>query len=490
MGNAIYHQGVKKIIQKYWLWLLVLGILFLGGWYRLRYLQAFPPARATYDEEAYLWVGKSLLRTGVPTSWSFVSGYGELEKQKPSIENRVIVGYSLTANGEQPKLANWKSFPKPLTKPQEVSVDGTATHFTIVQPFLDHPPLGGIIFALFDRNQELISGNTIYIRRVAITLALFGLMGVFFLTRELKGTRAGLLALALGALGAGYVISSRLALPENILAAIWPWYLWLATKHLKKPTVIARNLLFLAALLLPLVKVSGVIIPGSVAIYFFQNGKSKQAMALLGTTLLGVFIYLAYGYFYDPASLKAVLSLQGARHFYGPQTVLLKLLQPQVTAPILDGFIFFGWFSFAAALMAKAEKQIQPVLLGILAYLGFFLIFGGEPYPWYQFIVFPLLAICSGVIVDRFWQRPNAGFNLLWFVVVICPYLFYAFTLADWTDVLSQFRLLALIFLLPLMLPDKPWVRKLNRGLLLAALVGGLWLSVRVVNNAPYWWPL
>lgn len=491
MGHALHHQSVKTLSRDYRLLLLVvlMGLVLLGARLRLRFLQAFPPARATYDEEAYLWVGKSLLTTGVPTSWSFVD-YGQLEKGRPLVDRRVE-DFSLAINDGKPTLANWRAFPKPLTKAQEIDVDGVRTHFTIVQPFLDHPPLGGIFFALFDRNRVMTSITTIDIRRVAVGLALVGLFGIFLLVKELVGETAAILAVAFSALGAGYVISSRLALPENILAAVWPWYLWLAYSQLKRPSLWRRNVLLAGALLLPLVKLSGLILPGSAALFYFRSAKHRWALSLLIGGAIGVLLYLAYGYFYDPASFKVVLGLQGARHFYGPQTVLLKILNPLVTAPLLDGFIFLGWFSFIALVFNRDQKESAIVTDAILAYLGFFLLFGGEQYPWYQFIVFPLLAMCAAMVTAMYLDQPSSRFNLLFFLIVLCPYLFYAFDLPDWTAVLTQFRLLALVFLVPLIFPDTGRrMQRINKILMLALLAGALYLSVRVINNAPLWWPI
>jgi len=54
-------------------WLIGAIITFLGAFLRIYNYDSLPPDNWTSDEYAFAWSGMSLLQTGIPTSWSWLS---------------------------------------------------------------------------------------------------------------------------------------------------------------------------------------------------------------------------------------------------------------------------------------------------------------------------------------------------------------------------------------------------------------------------------
>src|SRR3989344_3403790 len=113
--------------------LFVGAILVLGIILRFHNYDVYPQRGATSDEYTYSFLGQSLLTKGVPISWSYFDAY----------KNR-----------------------------EDLTID--KLYFPIVWPYFDHPPLNGLVVALWaiargETTFEQIQLSTIRLVPIALT---------------------------------------------------------------------------------------------------------------------------------------------------------------------------------------------------------------------------------------------------------------------------------------------------------------------------------
>ena len=136
-----------KVIKKHIHLILLIGILFLGLFLRFNNLYTWPRTGATFDEYAWTWQGMNLIQKGVPSSWS----------PHPQYKNAKDIIYR-------------------------------HTHFRIVKPYLEHPPVFGLVagsFALLNGASDMYHLTIVNIRPLAVILGTLSILLVFLLTREL-----------------------------------------------------------------------------------------------------------------------------------------------------------------------------------------------------------------------------------------------------------------------------------------------------------------
>src|SRR3989344_4025422 len=89
--------------------IILFSVLLLGFVLRAHNLSTWPRLGATFDEYAWTWLGMSLIHDGVPSSWSNYAEYADFREYK-----------------EYQNATFW-----------------------IVKPYLEHPPLFGLIAGAF-----------------------------------------------------------------------------------------------------------------------------------------------------------------------------------------------------------------------------------------------------------------------------------------------------------------------------------------------------
>src|SRR3989344_8195322 len=126
---------------------LFVFILFFGLILRYSNFETIPRHGATFDEFAWTWLGINLIQKGVPISWS----------PHPQYQER-----------------------------KEIRYQGAA--FLIVKPYLEHPPLFGMLagsFALINGAKDMYDVTLAKIRPLALILGMFSILAVFLLTNEI-----------------------------------------------------------------------------------------------------------------------------------------------------------------------------------------------------------------------------------------------------------------------------------------------------------------
>lgn len=375
-------KTLNKIRNSHVSWLvLFLGIIFLGIFLRLYNLEIWPRKGATFDEYAWTWQGMNIIQKGVPISWSPHAQY----------ENAHSIIYQ-------------------------------QTHFRIVEPFLEHPPVFGLIsggFALMSGARDMYDVNISHIRPLALILGSLSILFIFLLTTTLYGRSTGLLVSLLYATIPTIVVGSRIVQNENFFIPVWLFVLYMAAKYIKGKKRIYRNIAIFLSFLLILAKIPWIAAGISLFAIFLFHKKYKDAflVALSSTLALGVFGL--YGYFYDWNLFINLWKLQSARYDITFTSIYALFQKPYlVDRYYTDGWIFFGWFSFVLLLLKNPKKNVFI----IAPMISYFLIFlAGVPdeagHGWYRYPFYPFLIISIGLFLNEYFAK-NFLLTFLFLVMV------------------------------------------------------------------------
>lgn len=451
--------------------------LLLSFVLRSRSYWLFPPAQDGFDEFAAAWQGLSLLRTGIPTSWSFHPYY---EKEIAKGKKLDLIGMSIAVDNVSPSIDNFKNFPKPLLLKRELEIDGFRTHFNIVQPDLEQPPLGGMIIAL----APLLKGRSelaqVTLRDIRLPFVYLGVINTFLvilLAKRWYGAKVGLLSGFVYATVPTIVISSRLALPENILAFLLLLFAYLLeTKKTK--------FLYLISFIAPLVRPFGLAIPLAGAAYSFWVERDRRKVItyfLIGGA--SFFVYFLYGLAYDRRIFLDALAFQSQRFFAGPQVFLYKIMIPRITKIFLDGWIIFGWLAvFYMATVSKSRRYLT-LLIGLFSYVLVLTFFGGEDYGWYRTPFYAFLAMGVGYLLDRMIKKSSFFLSFLFILVPLATSLYWGLGWEDWTKQLLFFRIFLGVAVLLLI------SKKTAKIFLSALIILALCLNVLTMKKISLIWP-
>lgn len=349
-------------ISNYIIIALLIAILGFGLFLRYDNFQTLPRHGATFDEFAWTWLGVNLIQTGVPISWS----------PQPQYKQR-----------------------------QEIKYQGAA--FLIVKPYLEHPPLFGLVaggFALFNGAKDMYDVTLAKMRPLALILGIFSITMIFFLAKEVYGVAVGLFASLLYATVPTLVIGSRIVQNENFLIPFWLLSLFLVTRYLKTGRKRLRNIAAVIAGLLSLAKVPWLVIGLSLSMILSFKGKWRDAILVGIITMMIFSAFIAYGIYFDRELFINLLKLQTARYdisFTGFFSIFTDPLL--VDRFYIDGWIYFGWFSMFALL-----RDIKKHYLLIVPFIGYLVLFifaiPNEPaHGWYRYPFYPFLIIASTVLL-------------------------------------------------------------------------------------------
>lgn len=357
-----------------------LFIFLLGFTLRAHNLNTWPRLGATFDEYAWTWLGINLIKEGVPKSWSPHQEYA----------NKKYVEYQKTA-------------------------------FWIATPYLEHPPLFGLIsgsFAMVNGATKMYEVTIDKIRPLALFLGVLSIALIFILTKEIYDKKIALLSSFIFATVPTIVIGSRIIQNENFFIPSFLFSLFLIVKYLKTK----RRIFFFASAilcgLLILAKIPWIAASLAIIMVLFYNKKNKDG--LLALTIGGIFFagFLIYGYFYDWNLFVNLWKLQLERYDLTFNSVFALFTDPfLVDRKMIDGWIYFGWFAFIL-LLIKDFKKNYIVIFGLLSYLAVFIfaIPNEAGHGWYRYPFYPFLAISLAIFIkDYFNKNPILTFLFIIF---------------------------------------------------------------------------
>ena len=346
--------------------LILLGGLFL----RLHDYATWPREGATFDEFAWTWLGMSIIQKGVPISWS--------------------------------------SHPQYKIRTHYIAPGGA--RFWLVQPYLEHPPLFGLIaggYALLRGIPDMYHVQLSVIRELALALGVVSIFLVYLLSESLYGVEVGLLSALFYAIMPSVVIGSRLVQNENFFVPASLLTLFFIHKYLTK-----QNAYYFAAVailcgLTSLAKVPWVAITGSCVLLLFVAKKYASAILL---TLIAVAIFSLfplYGFLWDRSLYLSLWKFQLNRYDLSFDSIFALFREPYlVDRYYLDGWIYLGWSAFILLLSEEVRKH-RFIVLGLLGYLFIFIFaIPNEPgHGWYRYPFYPYLAIALAVVGSKYFNK-------------------------------------------------------------------------------------
>lgn len=342
--------------------------------------RTIPRHGATFDEFAWTWLGINLIQKQTPISWSSQPQYKERE---------------------------------------HLIYQGAA--FWIVRPYLEHPPLFGLVsgsFAILNGAKDMYDVTLEKIRPLAIFLGGLSILMVFLLSKEVYGKEVALISSLLYATVPIIAIGSRIIQNENFLIPFWLLSIYLLLKYLKTKKKRFRNLAAILAGLLSLAKVPWLVVGLSLSMILSFRNKWRDAFVVGLTTLLIFSLFIVYGLYLDKDLFINLWKLQVARYDISFSGLFSIFKDPLLVDRFyLDGWIYFGWFSII--LLLKDIRKNFPIIIPFIAYLVTY-IFGipNEPaHGWYRYPFYPFLLISLGVVLRD--EMKKISFVSLFFILIV-----------------------------------------------------------------------
>ncbi len=360
---------------------ILLGILIIGGLIRFNNLSIWPREGATFDEFAWTFQGLSIWEKGIPTSWSPHAAY------KKRVE---------------------------YFNPQ-------GAHFTLVTPYLEHPPLFGLIAGGFARLNGITSFDQVTvskIRPLALMLGILAIFSVFLLASAVYGEVIGLIASGIYAIIPTVAVGSRLVQNENFFIPFFLLALYFGYKYVKHTSQKDLLVTIIICALLPLAKVPWITASIAVMTMFIFSKKWKAALAIGITTTILFSGFIIYGLLLDKEVFINLWKLQLARYSMSFDSLFVMFREPLVDdRTLVDGWIYFGWVSMMLLIVKNLKKNL-PIILGFLSYGAIFVFaIPSEPlHGWYRYPFYPFLAISLAVFLKEYLNK-NYFVTAVFFVV-------------------------------------------------------------------------
>lgn len=361
----------------------VLAILYAGWIARYSHYAQWPREGATFDEYAWPWIGISLFTEGRPMSWSPHQQYNQGE----------IVVYRKNA-------------------------------FRVVTPYLEHPPLFGIVsggYAVLTGASGMYDEqyvNPANLRKLSLFFGMVSIVLLYFFVQSLYGTVTARIAAALYAVTPSIAVGSRLLQNENFMIPIWVLTLLLLKNYLDSKKKI--SLFFVAFLsgIMVLAKIPWIVIGVSACGILVYHRKVKEAALIVLFQIIFLLLFFLWGYYWDWDTFIGLWGLQLSRYNIGLNGILALFTLPHLTDRFfVDGWIYFGFFSIA--LLFKQAKKHVFIIIPFLVYLllYFWAIPGEAAQGWYKYPLYPFLTIASGIVIVDLFANPSL--ISLWYQLLV-----------------------------------------------------------------------
>ena len=422
--------------------LFLLGlILVIAFVLRLDNLYTWPRKGATFDEYAWTWQGINLIKEKVPISWS----------PHPQYKEKKLVIYQETA-------------------------------FYVVKPYLEHPPLFGMLagsYAILNGVSNMYDLDIKDIRGLALLLGVASVFILYFFLKEAYDSKTAILGSLLYATVPSVVIGSRLVQNENFFIPLWLLALFFILKFIKTERTLFRNLAAVLCGLLVLAKIPWAAAGFSIVLIFLFLKRYKDVYKFLLVVAPIALLYFLYGFYYDRDLFLSLWGLQLNRYDLYFNSIYAIFQKPYLTDRFYtDGWIFFGWLTIFLLFLKDFKKNIFL----ILPFLSYFLVFlsaipDEAGHGWYRYPFFPFLVASTAIFLREhfaknflmtFFLLVFVGTSLLeltWASVFGFSYPFFRIAILTW-----------LLVLLPYFFNDKKFLK-------LAKISSFLWLGAFILLN-------
>lgn len=423
------------------------------------------PVSEHLDEMLYAWSGIYLIETGTPVSWSTL----DYPKSAEVFKGRI------SFMGGRPE-----------------------TSVTLYKPWLDQPPLFALIVGSFahlynaDRTQFIPSS---YIRIPTVIFGALTSIFVFLVAMRLGGFYLGILAMLVYGTVPIFVIGSRTALPENLIALLFMVEIYLLLLFEK-----AKKSVFLAPIPV-LVGVAGLSKPTGFFLILFaifavflilgKVSQHKRAFIVSILMLLAVLPFLViffwYGLHFDPQIFWRISSIQSNRPV-GFASLAWFFISPAYRTQILiDGWYVFCLLMAVFVLLAQKQDKLKFLSYGFIFWVFVVMFTGGQGdlLPWYRFPVFPIMAILGAWGIVHLLKTANLLNTFLITGLLLSGKALVTNAFRPNLEP-SIFRAYLLILLAPSALNEifqKEWIKYISRVILIIVIIAGFYFNIIYVYN-------
>jgi len=362
------------------------AILGIATALRFHDYTAAPRLRDNQDPLQFAWSGLTLLTKGVPYSWEVMRIYH--------------VDYRLFANG---------------------------TSYDIVHPWLSHPPLLSLLtgaWVYLQGARSLTDVTAQMVRPVGIVLGLVSLVLAYLLGRRILDRPAALIGVLLLAVTPGAVLLGREVETEALMAPLVLLALLMVHRlHTGEGRWPAIATLITCAVLLPLTKITGLVLGASLAGVLLSLGHWRLTLAVVAGSVAGLGLYFGYAAIFDFNLFLAVLR-EWSSHRHGVLAGLDFITDNAgIGSPLHDGVWHLGWLGAAAlVLRERLGPRAQLLAWTLVAYAAGIAVLGDATlqarFGWYRIVLYPLVYLAAGFVFWEVIRRPSLPGLLLIMVLV------------------------------------------------------------------------
>ncbi|MBI2021868.1 glycosyltransferase family 39 protein [Candidatus Daviesbacteria bacterium] len=415
------------------------------------------PGIGHLEEMLFGWSGIYLIETGTPVSWSTLD-YPKWAK--------VFTGKKSLLGG-----------------PPEASVD-------LYQPWLDEPPLFSLLVGYsahkFGANRNDIIPSS-YLRFPVIFIATLTSIMIFLIARLVSGYWTGILSLLIYGITPIMVFSSRLAVPENLIALLFATSVYLLLKYQIKPKFLYLIPIPIMAGIAGLSKPTGYFIT-PLAIYFAYLKKNyKSIVYLILATIPFVAVFIWYGFYYNAEIFMRIASIQGNR------PAGFSALGYLFSTPGYDIFTFYdGWYIFCLLsavvfLFFPKNGNQRFISLAFIYWIILVLLSGGEQdlLPWYRIPAFPMLAILGAWGIQLLFEKVTF-FKTVLAAGLLLGNRYYLVNAFRPNIHAPEFRLIFSALTLPSLfysVHPKLWLERLTKLILIGIIAVGIYMNSVYIYN-------
>lgn len=434
--------------------LVGIAIAALGYFLQLQKFNSFPPPGDTFDELKGAFNGVSLIKTGIPRSWSWFEAYGRF----PVIHVR-------------------------------------NTDLRIVEPYFDDPPLFALLSGYYAISKGMDSLEKIdagVMRWPMLKVGALNIFLLFMLVYLLKGFTEASLAALVYATVPTMVLGARLPIADNGVVTFVLLSLLLFVIYIKKnwyPALIVASVTAAAAFL---IKSTGIFIP---IVLIFLSLLQKRYKAILIISIFAVVsigIWLWYGYYYNWALFTKLVSIYNGRELFSPSQIinLFTVYRIGEKAMSVDGWILWGWISLIGYSFVKNKNEdllsrmVLPVAVG--SYLVFFSIMSGHSKGWYRFPFYPFLAWASATLFLETINNPKFLLTLFFIAIPVSSSYIYGNGEYKWNN--GEVKLYQIFFVSLMSIPmlyeifNKPKFKIAVRAILILAFAIAVFYNIRTIQ--------
>ncbi len=466
---------MKNIILQLIKFFIFLLVVILALVVRKKNYAEIPIPGQSVDEYSYSWVGLSLIKNGMPVGVSGIDGYK----------------YSLSRYVNVDRFFQTVSTGEPLT---------------INYPWMDHPPLLGLItggYAYLSGVRVFEDTVTSIIRKPIIIITTISVMLLMIYCWINFGFLTGIIGGLIYATTPLVVLSSRMIQAENAIIPCLLGCMICISLYFKKKNDYWLMASALMAGLATLFKLTGVVCYLFVFLALLNKYKSlncefkKDFGFFLAISLPISFLFLIYGSVYGLDNFKNIL-FSNYNRFYGigPNSLIELIRNQRLTQHkfLPEVTIISGWLIFFGLILNKTkEKGTNLTVLSIFAYLIIYIFFGSQPYGWYTFPFWPLLIIlltkflADGILYNK---KLTATFFIL--LTILGSNISRLITVFEFQTIANWWRIGVSLLFLILVLRSSIKFKNVTfyKSLLIVMLMAVIYSNLKYLNNInlDFWW--